>query len=749
MDLATAGAVACPVCTLYLREGISLQRHLDTHPKEQVIEALIRASSSSPGQSSPTTLQPPVQPAATPPSGSGPAGAPGQYPMGLFECPPIMQPQFASFSYQQFVNNGTMMIPQYAMAPQNNQMMQMFYNPYGMYQHQQVPTVQMISPIAPVPATSSVTTMSTMTARFRASSTIEVPRSIAAPAESQEEEESVLPDEPASPARATERNEEVRVEEELQNQEGERLKENEEVYIVTNGEAEGESILPEITDEEIARSTGFKEPRYFYSNECNEKESREETRNEDQVTVTVTEEREKEPEEEEGAVEKPVETEKTIEEEVPVPVADVPEEQPEKEQETEPTSSVYKEDEQLERLLSNIIENELQQRQKSGENETTEDQETSDEIANELEEMALSTNDLSHSDAESPYFQIYNYRKSQSVPSSPIALKKFHRTISRVSLCSDLDSVDNLCVYPEDLEGPEQMQEDQRFELKDGMEVSDEFRDQYEDVENEEQQTEEAPVVESSKPSSPASVRSFSEVDNHSRDEFVQDNVPIDCSKAKEKEFQKSTESINEEFEDKANEDEAENSFAESYPAMETESPAVSTSFPINEMDNSHNLMNLSESVEPLTSSDSSKSFHCKQIQKPSAELLNISEDAHVGPVNVFEFDGLQILVPSTFISDSSQKAVSGTSQQSMASSEGGTNIDEEIKSVNMRADESMPSRGELSEQESNGCTEQSAWQVSLLFTSKDGRFLIHSFGGIQNLRGRFFFFFFVGKRNF
>lgn len=51
-----------------------------------------------------------------------------------------------------------------------------------------------------------------------------------------------------------------------------------------------------------------------------------------------------------------------------------------------------------------------------------------------------------------------------------------------------------------------------------------------------------------------------------------------------------------------------------------------------------------------------------------------------------------------------------------MASSEGGeggAGIDEEVKSVNMRADETMPPRGELSEQESNGCTEHSAWQVS------------------------------------
>lgn len=34
--------LACPVCTLFLREGMSMQNHLNTHPKDQVIEALVR-----------------------------------------------------------------------------------------------------------------------------------------------------------------------------------------------------------------------------------------------------------------------------------------------------------------------------------------------------------------------------------------------------------------------------------------------------------------------------------------------------------------------------------------------------------------------------------------------------------------------------------------------------------------------------------------------------------------------------------
>lgn len=33
--------IQCPVCTLYLHIGMSLQDHLDTHPKEQVIKALV------------------------------------------------------------------------------------------------------------------------------------------------------------------------------------------------------------------------------------------------------------------------------------------------------------------------------------------------------------------------------------------------------------------------------------------------------------------------------------------------------------------------------------------------------------------------------------------------------------------------------------------------------------------------------------------------------------------------------------
>lgn len=36
--------ISCPVCTLYLRPGITLKNHLSSHPKQKVIEALVRLS---------------------------------------------------------------------------------------------------------------------------------------------------------------------------------------------------------------------------------------------------------------------------------------------------------------------------------------------------------------------------------------------------------------------------------------------------------------------------------------------------------------------------------------------------------------------------------------------------------------------------------------------------------------------------------------------------------------------------------
>lgn len=39
-----ADNTVCPVCTLYLRPGITLKSHLSSHPKQKVIEALVRLS---------------------------------------------------------------------------------------------------------------------------------------------------------------------------------------------------------------------------------------------------------------------------------------------------------------------------------------------------------------------------------------------------------------------------------------------------------------------------------------------------------------------------------------------------------------------------------------------------------------------------------------------------------------------------------------------------------------------------------
>lgn len=47
VDKATAmdpDNTVCPVCTLYLRPGITLKSHLSSHPKQKVIEALVRLS---------------------------------------------------------------------------------------------------------------------------------------------------------------------------------------------------------------------------------------------------------------------------------------------------------------------------------------------------------------------------------------------------------------------------------------------------------------------------------------------------------------------------------------------------------------------------------------------------------------------------------------------------------------------------------------------------------------------------------
>lgn len=46
MEKQELNSVLCPVCSLFLREGISLKDHLETHSKEKVIEALLKQNSS-------------------------------------------------------------------------------------------------------------------------------------------------------------------------------------------------------------------------------------------------------------------------------------------------------------------------------------------------------------------------------------------------------------------------------------------------------------------------------------------------------------------------------------------------------------------------------------------------------------------------------------------------------------------------------------------------------------------------------
>ncbi|XP_045496486.1 uncharacterized protein LOC123694909 [Colias croceus] len=46
--------VQCPVCTLFLHSGMSLESHLDTHPKDQVIKALCSLSAKNVGSRTPT-----------------------------------------------------------------------------------------------------------------------------------------------------------------------------------------------------------------------------------------------------------------------------------------------------------------------------------------------------------------------------------------------------------------------------------------------------------------------------------------------------------------------------------------------------------------------------------------------------------------------------------------------------------------------------------------------------------------------
>lgn len=837
----TGGTVACPVCTLYLREGMSLHRHLDTHPKEQVIEALIKASGPSNSPLEPSQIQVPGVPQvsqtlqSTPPqpqfNGQGASTAvtaahiPTQssFPLGpVFECPPInamMPPQFASFSYQQFVNNGTMMVPQYAMAsPQANQMMQMLYNPY-MYQQPQVPTVQMISPVSTIPTTRirpvvTVANSDTTARNVIIPNSTNDPKQILPEIMASSNVEMIIPDiePPASPVQSTETTVDSRIErtnntsktpseqqeQQLQsaisrrNEIDEILRTNRDEAVdcqPTTEEEKSESILPEIDESEntaitvaavtaAAASTATQcrvEPQFqktqqqtectrlltTYIDDASKENSSDTSKRPD--SIPMDEDRQHTPEstlKKEESLNEPTElsTRSAV-----VTMIETP-------QRTEV--------EHLERLLMTMIETELVSINETGEKVTDDDQQSAlsskDTSQNETDNKSVDlnedkletetdssrtnkTDDISIID-ETEFDYAYRYKLSVSCPPSPILTVK---PIYAYSARSEYGSAENLNLYPVGFEATtlhvdmdeHEQQEDEDEEMTDKIAI-DNFDD--DDMEVEEiassytpKQNDDATNVRShtplstisgisglrvrtdlSKPCSPASMHSFghTEVDSHDEDSNDSDTDhekdPINCSS-----INQSTRLCHEEMEhDRKTEPTSDDYHQSVITAHVTSFPTISTQQQViihdtfsmssnkTTTNNSSEIggAGVSQITDPTTSTES-KSFQSTtaKCHLPTTELLNINEDAHSGPMNVFEFDGLQILVPSTFISESSQKAVSATSQQSMASSEGGIGIDEEIKSVNMRADETMPPRGELSEQESNGCTEHSAWQVS------------------------------------
>lgn len=895
------GAVACPVCTLYLREGISLQKHLDTHPKEQVIDALIKASASStqshqqqqqqqqqqatPATSVPVSLQPQAS-QQTPTSVQTPQASPqvsqnsahissshSPYPIGpIFECPPIstmMPPQFTSFSYQQFVNNGTMMIPQYAMAPQANQMMQMLYNPYGMYQQQQIPTVQMISPVAAIPGAARIRPVVTMAGENNVRTALAIPVNSPEPKQilpeilpdTEPESGQVMPDVnlPASPVL---QNEDASVRQEESDNNALPIDHRGQPMQSTASPGEGtvqhgynaiprsitiacavntnddkvESVLPDMEDEEPSNniSTVDLQCKSVTYEQSETQQFTQQVMQEGYVSISnrktnatndvdsMTCERESEMMSDERPASR--NSSASVSNNVPSPRNSITIPDALKDSIQPELNSVEK----LENLIS-IMETELNSASLQTENSSSNDQDRlidtreksdgeetvihdtvvtilgphdkdhilpdieednntwcpNDYVDNELRTLEKTCRYLSYN-TECPKIDdglkileknLYKYKHSFSAPPSPVTRKKCRKTVARrYSARSELGSCENLSPYhhrdgfddaaamqdedeDEDDDDDVDIDEDEKIDEEDNFDEA--------DMEIEEIPSPHTPFAECgvrshtplstisgisvlrvrkdlSKPCSPTSIHSFHHVDSDSVshdedsnavDNNIVDNIaekdPIDCSQIEEKiktdHQHQEARAIVCENNEKVQESSSSNSYTyqqsvitehvSSFPVMHSQPPVLMQES-YSATSKTQNLLNLSESINPTTSTES-KSFHSTKstlMPKQSMELLNINEDAHAGPINVFEFEGLQILVPSTFISDSSQKAVSATSQQSMASSEGAIGIDEEVKSINMRADETMPPRGELSEQESNGCTEPSAWQVCYVY---------------------------------
>ncbi|XP_057336995.1 uncharacterized protein LOC130675376 isoform X2 [Microplitis mediator] len=878
----TGGAVACPVCTLYLREGISLQRHLDTHPKEQVIEALIKASGSSSNLSSlqlpqtqvpqvPQTLQPspPQQQVNAQSSTSAPTAAavaaahiPTQapFPIGpVFECPPInamMPPQFASFNYQQFVNNGTMMIPQYAMAPpQANQMMQMLYNPY-MYQQQQVPTVQMISPVSALPTTRIrpvVTVANTETTRnVMISTSTNEPKQIIPEMISEANMERILPDMDTctnSNQQSTENTTDIRHDDhdgdnlvrqldhrdqQTQSNSPRRVADNSEVVrndaeSAVPEEEKSESILPDMEEPEVD-NTGDQcrneqhlqqdQEHQTFSSTYNQIDS--ENSGTDTRLNQHRQEQDKFETQEPSNIEK-LNSSKSIESQInsaQTPMVLETCQQNEEEHlehllitmiesgfvETHEQTNVVHEPNSESNLKTITTQNEeqMEEEEEQEEEEEIEEEEEEDDDGEEQEEESQNnfttideTKYINDSEAcverekcidtiiidECDLDYAYRYRHSLSAPASPVSASK---KISRPYTRSECGSTENLNFYPagfdatalqvdvdhedddeendddeDDDDDDDDEEEEEEEEEEEAKRVGDNFDE--EDMEIEEIASPHTPFIKQnddfdnarshtplsaisgisglrvrsdlSKPSSPVSMRSFDHMEGDSHDEESTDSITsqkhqVDCSQVDHSVVRSSHDISEGACIDAVRKSENNTSgifhqsviteHVSSFPAIHSQQSITNDNYSISNSKiitrQSDLSCGLSQTIEPTTTSIESKSFQStltKTVNNiPTTELLNINEDAHSGPMNVFEFDGLQILVPSTFISESSQKAISATSQQSMASSEGGAGIDEEVKSVNMRADETMPPRGELSEQESNGCTEHSAWQL-------------------------------------
>lgn len=737
------------------------------------------------------------------------------------------------------------MIPQaYAMAPQTNQMMQMLYSPYGMYQQQQIPTVQMISPVTAIPGATRIRPVATMAAESSVRTTLTVPMNSPEPKqilpeilpepEPESENGQVLSEVnlPASPLLQSEDGAtSVRQEEDDENalQMDHRVQQTQSstpasestlqheynsiprsiaITCAINGNGvddKVEMVLPDIQDEEeeeplvdtVPAGLQCKSVTYEQSEtqQFAQQVTEEEYVNDDKGTDMTTDaadslacehEMETATSNEGLASRAPVDDDISSSEGMMVDGT---------------KESVQPEVEQLENLLITIMETEFNNSSQKESSAQDDQEEKLDEkerpaadgrVESVIHDTVMTTlgchendhilPDMPENDTECPVDYVdnelektysYRHRHVRSAPPSPVTRKEPAFREDTVSSSRHgsyyerprVGSCDNLVLYPRD-DDDEKLDQEDNFDEAD-MEIEEipsphtPFARYGNNAECARSHTPLSAIsgisvlrvrTDLSKPCSPASVHSFCHVDSDSLshdedsnsgiDNNIIEKDPIDCSQVEEKiktDHQQQVMSGVCEGTEKVQESgyvyhhqsvitEHVSSFSVNHSQQQQQPVLTHESYSMTSS-KTHSLLNLSESINPTTSTES-KSFYSTSkslMPKQSMELLNINEDAHAGPMNVFEIEGLQIIVPSTFISDSSQKAVSATSQQSMASSEGAVGIDEEVKSINMRADETMPPRGELSEQESNGCTEQSAWQVC-----QCSHFLLHNFNSTK-----------------